>query len=304
MSTNYLESLRNAALKLSSESPVTNYGENEWKPTDVPTKIRFLPLPEIEGVLNYPYVTHSFHYLPGVRDDGKDMKLFVPKKVLKDGIEVDDPIDLFVKKLYDTKGEEERKIAGTIKRKRHFYFNVLVYEEGKDPVQKVLIDTSSEGKLAQRVCSIMGIPFCKSIEDRWFPFKDWRFDEDQMYYDLVSTDTGYDFKVKKSITGSDNWNFHYNDSNPITKGPRALSKNELELLKNSPDLHSYVKYERDYNTINSYLTKFINVSSGTSTKPTAQKPSSFSVSQTASNASSSNEDDISDEDLRAQLLGD
>jgi len=296
--SSYLEQLRAAATKMVNDKPAVNYSENEWKPTETPTKIRFLPIPEKEGELNYCYVTHSFHYLPGVRDDGKDMKLFVPKKVIQNGIEVEDPIDSFVKKLYDTKGEEERKIAGTIKRKRHFYFNVLVYEEGKDPQLKVLIDTSSEGKLAQRVCSIMGIPFCKSIEDRWFPFKDWRFDEDQMYYDLVSLDTGYDFKVKKSITGNDNWNFHYNDSNPITKGPRALSKTELDLIKGAQDLHTYVKYEKDWNVIDGYLKKFIN--NQTTSAPVQQPPKSSPALSKAVVA----DDDISDDDLRAQLLGD
>jgi hypothetical protein len=296
--SNYLEQLRAAATKMVNDTPTVSYGENEFKPTETPTKIRFLPIPERAGELNYPYVTHSFHYMPGVRDDGKDMKLFVPKKVIQNGIEVEDPIDSFVKKLYDTKGEEERKIAGTIKRKRHFYFNVLVYEEGKDPQLKVLIDTSSEGKLAQRVCSIMGIPFCKSIEDRWFPFKDWRFDEDQMYYDLVSLDTGYDFKVKKSITGNDNWNFHYNDSNPITKGPRALSKSELDLIKGAQDLHTYVKYEKDWNVIDGYLKKFIN--NQTTSAPVQQPPKSSPALSKAAVA----DDDISDDDLRAQLLGD
>lgn len=298
MTSNYLEQLRAAATKLVNETTPT-YGEGEWKPTEVPTKIRILPLKEKEGVLNYPYVTHSFHYLPAVKD-GKDTKVFVPKKVLKDGIEVEDPIDYFVKKLYDTKGEDERKIAGTIKRKRHFYFNVLVYEEGKDPVQKVLIDTSSEGKLAQRVCSIMGIPFCKSIEDRWFPFKDWQFDPDQMYYDLVSVDSGFDFKIKKSITGKDNWNFHYNDSVPLTKGPRPLSEMELNLWKNAHDLHSYVKYETDYHKIDDLLKKFISIH-GSSPENNDHKPS---PKQTNNFVNKIADDDVSDDDLRAQLLGD
>jgi hypothetical protein len=41
--------------------------------------------------------------------------------ILKDGREIEDPIDAFVRKLYDTKIESEKKIASSLKRKRAFY---------------------------------------------------------------------------------------------------------------------------------------------------------------------------------------
>ena len=293
------------------ESPKSYSNEHEWSPTEVPTKVRFLPVPEVDGKLNFPYVTHTYHYLRGGRDDGKDIKLFVPKKVLRDGSEVEDPIDVFVRKLYDTKIESEKKVASELKRKRAFYFNALVYEDGSNPQLKVIVDTSGEGKLARRVCSVMGLPFCKDTEDRWFPDKDFSYDPDKPYYDLVSESEGYDFKIKKSVTGKDPWNFDYNESFPITnKGQRPLSSIELKLSQSAQNLYSYVKYESDYYKVEEYLNRAISKLSSEGFSATKSESKSYSVSAPYGTTKKSGpvvaapavEEELDEDDLRAQLL--
>lgn len=306
MSANdYLEKLRQQAMAALDNGPKRYASENEWAPTDIPTRVRFLPLPEKEGKLNFPYMTHTYHYLQGGRDDGKDIKLFVPKKVNKDGVLVDDPIDLFVRKLYDTKIDSETKIAASLKRKRGFYFNAIVYEEGISPQLKVIVDTSGEGKLARRICSVMGIPFCKDIDDRWFPDKDFQYDPDKPYFNLIDTTAGFDFKIKKSITGKNPWDFNYNESFPVSnKGPRALSDVEVNMMKSAPDLHNYVSYENDYYKVEEYLNRVIgNLGSikldSSNPKSVPSTPKTNFVPPTQQ---SHTEDDLSEDDLRAQLL--
>lgn len=306
MSANdYLEKLRQQAMAALDNGPRKYSSENEWAPTDIPTRVRFLPLPEKEGKLNFPYMTHTYHYLQGGRDDGKDIKLFVPKKVMKDGVAVEDPIDVFVRKLYDTKIESETKIAASLKRKRAFYFNAIVYEEGVSPQLKIIIDTSGEGKLARRICSVMGIPFCKDIEDKWFPDKDFQYDPDKPYFNLIDIAGGYDFKIKKSIKGKNPWDFDYNESFPITnKGTRPLADVELNMIKSAPDLYNYVSYENDYYKVEEYLNRAIShvsISKPSGTTSTPKAPTSVKTPAAAYVAQAS-EDDLSEEDLRAQLL--
>jgi hypothetical protein len=306
MSANdYLEKLRQQAMAALDSGPRKYTSENEWVPTDIPTRVRFLPLPEKEGKLNFPYMTHTYHYLQGGRDDGKDIKLFVPKKVTKDNTLVEDPIDVFVRKLYDTKIESETKIAASLKRKRAFYFNAIIYEEGVSPQLKVIVDTSGEGKLARRICSVMGIPFCKDIDDRWFPDKDFQYDPDKPYFNLIDISAGYDFKIKKSIKGKNPWDFDYNESFPITnKGTRPLSDVEINMIKGAPDLYNYVTYETDYHKVEEYLNRVIaNLGSVKLDAPSPKAPPLTSKTTAAPYVQSSSvEDDLSEEDLRAQLL--
>jgi hypothetical protein len=292
MST-YLEKLRAAAQEKTKNQQSQNFGENEWTPGEISTRIRILPLPDKgDGSPSYPYVTHSFHYIEGGRDDGKDIKLWVPKKVNKDGAQVDDPIDVVVAKLYDTKQEGEKTIAGKIKRKRNFFFNALIYEEGKEPQLKTVIDSSADGKLARQVCQIMGIPFCKDTNDGWFPDQKNDYDPDGNYYDLVSTSDGFDFKVKKTITGKNPWDFNYSESFALSKGARPLNKAELELAKKAPDLDNYVKYETDFHKIEGYLNRFLS-NVGLVDRPSKGKVNAAPV-----------ESDIDDDDLREALLKD
>ena len=297
----YLEKLRASAIKTLEENPKYS-SDIEWAPTEVPTKVRFLPLPEVEGKLNFPYVTHSYHYLQGANENGKDIKLYVPKKVIRDGREVEDPIDSFVRKLYDTKIESEKKIASSLKRKRAFYFNALVYEDGVTPQLKVIIDTSGEGKLARRICSVMGIPFCKDIDDKWFPDKDFVYDPDKPYFDLVSMTEGFDFKIKKSITGKDPWNFDYNESFPITnKGFRILTDAELTLASKASDLHSYVNYTSDFNEVEAYLNRAI-ANVGGQPLDVTQKTVSAPKVNAPKISNPALDEELDEDDLRAQLL--
>jgi hypothetical protein len=306
MSANsYLEKIRQQAINALQETPKSYNNDAEWSPTETPTKVRFLELPEVSGKLNFPYITHTHHYLKGGREDGKDIKLFVPKKVIKNGVEVEDPIDAFVRKLYDTKVESERKVASEFKRKRAFYFNALVYEDGINPQYKVIIDTSGEGKLARRICSVMGLPFCKDIDDKWFPDKDFSFDPDKPYYDLINASNGYDFKIKKSVTGKDPWNFDYNESFPITnKGARPLTEAELNMTRNAKDLYSYVAYENDYFKVEEYLNRAISRLGGEiEQRVESPKYNVPNVKKAVPTITPTHvEEELDEEDLRAQLL--
>lgn len=308
MSSSILDALRQQAQQSLQETPSSR--ENEWIPTEKATKIRLLPLPKApDGSPTYPYRTHSFHWIEKGRDDGKDIKLWVPKMVSKDGILVADPIDEFVKKLYDTKLENEKKIAGKVKRKRNFFFNVIVYEEGKEPQLKVMIDSSADGKLARKICTIMGIPFCKDLEDKWFPDKNWKFDPDQTYYDLIDVKSGYDLKVKKTSVGGNPWDFNYDESFVITKGPRPLSQQELELYNSAPNLDNIVNLENNYYKIMEYFNRFL-VSVGALDAPKRTETSSYEMPRSESKPTipsktmatvSSEDDDLDEEDLRAAL---
>lgn len=308
MSSSILDALRQQAQQTIQEAPTTR--DNEWLPTTTATKIRILPQPKAQdGSPTYPYRTHSFHWIEKGRDDGKDIKLWVPKMVKKDGILVADPIDEFVKKLYDTKLETEKKIAGKVKRKRNFFFNVIVYEEGKEPQLKVMIDSSADGKLARKICAIMGIPFCKDIEDKWFPDKTWKFDPDQTYYDLIDIKTGYDFKVKKTTSGSDPWSFNYDESFVITKGPRPLTSTELEMYASAPNLDNVVNLENDYHKIMEYFNRFL-VSVGALDAPKKTESRSYeaprnesrpTIPSKSSPSVSNEDDDLDEDDLRAAL---
>lgn len=303
MSSSILDALRQQAQQSLQQAP--SIRDNEWMPTSVPTKIRILPLPKnSDGSPTYPYRTHSFHWIEKGRDDGKDIKLWVPKMVKKDGALVPDPIDEFVKKLYDTKLESDKKIAGKVKRKRNFFFNVIVYGEGTEPELKVMIDSSADGKLARKICTIMGIPFCKDLEDNWFPDKNWKFDPDQSYYDLIDTKTGFDFKVKKTPTGSDPWSFNYDESFVITKGPRALNSMELALYESAPNLDNVVSLETDYYKIMECFNRFL-VSAGAIDAPKKTEPrapeSRPTIPSKAVATVSSEDDDLDEDDIRAAL---
>jgi hypothetical protein len=308
MSNSLLDALRAQASQSIQEETEKGSAsrENEWLPTDKPTKIRLLPLqPLKDGTPTYPYRTHSFHWLEKGRDDGKDIKLWVPKKVNKDGVLVNDPIDDFVKKLYDTKLESEKKIAGKFKRKRNFFFNAIIYEEGKDPQLKVLIDSSADGKLARKICTIMGIPFCKDIEDKWFPDKNWKFDPDQTYYDLIDIKAGFDLKIKKTSIGSDPWAFNYDESFVITKGPRALSAEEKVLFDSSPNLDNFVNVETDYYKVMEYFNRSL-ASIGVIDSPKKETKSEVksykSIPEVKTSAAV--DDDLDEDDLRAALSDD
>lgn len=316
--TSYLEQLRQVALKEMTETKTTTYtNENEFYPEEnKPVKVRILPRFKEDGTFEYPYVTHSYHYLEKGLDGEKDIKLFVPRKVFSKDVNayINDPIDDHVAEMYKTGTEAIKKFAGKVKRKRSFYFNALVYNDEGKPELKVLVDNSSDGKLASRICSIMGIPFCKDTQDRWFPDKKWEYDPDAAYFDLVDIDEGFDLKIIKKKNGINPWDISYDQTFPVSnKGARPLSAEDKKAMyingKNiGHDLNTYVKYVDNYDVVmkhfNLSMTK-ANIGNSTSTKPETQtseipvtkvKKPEVTVAATP--------DDFNEDELKAQLLAD
>ena len=319
--TSYLEQLRQVALKEMTETKTTsnsNKNENEFYPEEnKPVKIRILPRFKEDGTFEYPYVTHSYHYLEKGFDGEKDIKLFVPRKVFSKEVNahINDPIDDRVAEMYKTGTDAIKTFAGKIKRKRSFYFNALVYTDEGKPELKVLIDNSSDGKLASRICSIMGIPFCKDTQDRWFPDKKWEYDPDATYFDLVDIEEGFDLKIIKKKNGINPWDISYDQTFPVAnKGARALSAEDKKVMYINGqhighDLNAYVKYVNSYDDVmkhfNLCMTKANIGNGGSNTKPETQtselpvtkvKKPEVTVAATP--------DDFNEDELKAQLLAD
>jgi hypothetical protein len=319
--TSYLEQLRQVALKEMTETKTTtsaNKNENEFYPEEnKPVKIRILPRFKEDGTFEYPYVTHSYHYLEKGFDGEKDIKLFVPRKVFSKEVNayINDPIDDRVSEMYKSGTDAIKTFAGKIKRKRSFYFNALVYNEEGKPELKVLIDNSSDGKLATRICSIMGIPFCKDTQDRWFPDKKWEYDPDATYFDLVDIEEGFDLKIIKKKNGINPWDISYDQTFPVSnKGPRPLSAEDKKVMyingqNIGHDLNTYVKYVNNYDDVMKYfnlcMTK-ANINGGASNTKTETQTSeapAAKVKKPEVNVAST-PDDFNEDELKAQLLAD
>lgn len=322
--TSYLEQLRQVALKEMTETKTTTSYNNEkefYPEENKPVKVRILPRFKEDGTFEYPYVTHSYHYLEKGLDGEKDIKLFVPRKVFSKEVNsyINDPIDDHVAKMYQTGNDKVKAFAGKIKRKRSFYFNVLVYNEEGKPELKVLVDNSSDGKLASRICSIMGIPFCKDTHDRWFPDKKWEYDPDATYFDLVDLEEGFDLKIIKKKNGINPWDISYDQTFPVTnKGSRALSETDKKAMYINGqsigyDLDNYIKYATDHDVIMKHFNLSLakagviggvevsesqtSVTPKTTPTPTKTvKPAQVSVAATP--------DDFNEDELKAQLLAD
>lgn len=290
----YVEALRaklQAQAKEKTNSNKEQANSNEFIPPIGTTKIRILPPVDPNDL---PYYTHSYNYLKEVgepKDDGKrsDKMLFSAKYFNVDGKRVKNPIDEFVAKLYKTNDASNKATASSIKRKRRYYLNALVYnvETGK-PEFKVIVDNSNEGKLVRVICAAMGLPFMRDVEDGWFDKSSSEIDEDRRYFDLVDIEKGCDFKIIKDKIGEDAWAITYEKSFAIEK-PRALTSEEKELLDQRVDLKTYVEYEEDFDVVQNYLSAFLDngahdssamLSRSTPTetprvprKPTVSKPS-------------------------------
>lgn len=319
--TSYLEQLRQVALKEMAEpktSSSTNKNEKEYYPEEnKPLKVRILPRFKDDGTFEYPYVTHTYHYLEKGLDGEKDIKLFVPRKVFSKEVNayINDPIDDHVAKMYETGNDTVKQFAGKIKRKRSFYFNALVYNEEGQPELKVLIDTSSDGKLATRICSIMGIPFCKDTQDRWFPDKKWEYDPDATYFDLVDLEEGFDLKVIKKKNGINPWDISYDQTFPVSnKGPRALNDADKKAMYINGkaigyDLNTYVKYVNNYDDVMKHFNLCLTKSMiGGQATPTAERPESQTSNapkaKKAEVTVAATPDDFNEDELKAQLLAD
>ena len=321
--TSYLEQLRQVALKEMTEpkATTTNKNEKEYYPEENKgVKVRILPRFKDDGTFEYPYVTHTYHYLEKGLDGEKDIKLFVPRKVFSKEVNayVNDPIDDHVAKMYETGNDAIKSFAGKIKRKRSFYFNVLVYNDEGQPELKVLVDTSSDGKLATRICSIMGIPFCKDTQDRWFPDKKWEYDPDATYFDLVDLEEGFDLKIIKKKNGINPWDISYDQTFPVSnKGPRALNDTDKKAMyingkSVGHDLNTYVKYVNNYDDVMKHFNLALAKSSigGGAIVQSVERPESQTSNTPVTKvkkpevAVAATPDDFNEDELKAQLLAD
>ena len=307
----YAQKLR-SKMKKEAEDQVNNFGANsiEWSPKDVGSyKIRILPpvtTNEKGQVVDNPeglfYDTHSFHFLDGVGDEGKGRYVFSKKKYTVDDKQVKDPIDEAVSQWYASKDDMQIAIAKKAKRKRKFYFNILLLEENGKAIPteeafKVMVDTSGEGKLTRRICDEMGVPFYKDVEDKWVDKNSVDIDEEKEYKDLIDIDNGHDFKIQKSKTGNDAWDISYEKSFAIQK-PRALTDEEKAQLKKRIDLSKHVAYEQDYSKVRDLLDKFIDHAASKAKQPES-KPESKAQKTEPKKAAVDN--DISEEELLKEL---
>ena len=321
--TSYLEQLRQVALKEMTEpkATTTNKNEKEYYPEENKgVKVRILPRFKDDGTFEYPYVTHTYHYLEKGLDGEKDIKLFVPRKVFSKEVNayVNDPIDDHVAKMYETGNDAIKSFAGKIKRKRSFYFNALVYNDEGQPELKVLVDTSSDGKLATRICSIMGIPFCKDTQDRWFPDKKWEYDPDATYFDLVDLEEGFDLKIIKKKNGINPWDISYDQTFPVSnKGPRALNDADKKAMYINGktvghELNTYVKYVNNYDDVMKHFNLALAKSSigGGAIVQSVERPESQTSNTPVTKvkkpevAVAATPDDFNEDELKAQLLAD
>lgn len=318
----YLERQREALAKRAEEAKnKSGNRDKEFLPEVGTTKIRILPPLNPEDLF---YHTHTYHWLKRVGeedDNGKrrDVMLFTRKTYEVDGKKKNDPIQAFVDKLYDTKLEDNKRTAGELKTKRRFYLNILLLDE-TDPEKKhrLLVDNTNQGKLMRRICSIMGIPFMRDVDDEWFDKDSINIDPDKRYFDLIDPEVGHDLKIVKKKTGDDDWAISFEDTFAVDK-PRALTPEEREYLPKVYDLRNLptVKYEESYEKVNEYLETWLaeNGNGNESRKPSASASRASNARASAENehrereaqnsSSSATEDEpISEEALAASLDSD
>lgn len=246
-------------LKAQANDALNSRNPLEFIPPLGKTNVRFLPPIDENDMF---YYTHGYHYLPGADDKTPGKYIYTHKNYIVDGKKLKDPIDVAVSQWYETGNATKDKailnIAGTTKRKHHYVFNVILLDE-PDPEKKyrVLVDRSNDGKLARIVCTAMGLPFFRSIQDNWVDKTSLDIDEDKDYFDLIDIDNGFDFKIVKTQVGEKSWDVSFADSFPIKKA-RPLSKEERELLDKRIDLKTYVDYEEDYFAVKAALDAFVN----------------------------------------------
>ena len=212
-------------------------------------KLRLLPPINEEDV--FFYRTHSYNYLQGLGDNGTDL-MFHSKKQLRDSNDkfVKNPIDVLVADIYKSDDKDLiSKIASPSKRKRKFYCNALILEEGKPSRYITFVDATNRGEVMKKICELMDIPFARDTEDGWF--------EDVVAadepVDLLSIEDGYDFTITKVKNGKDNWDVEYKVT--PSRNSRALTKDEKKLLASRVDLENLIKYEDSLEVVKDMLRK-------------------------------------------------
>ena len=271
----------------------------EWTPPVGTTRIRILP-PKSEDD-DFFYATHSFHYMPkDISKIGTTEKLEGTYLWTRKFYEVDakgktvrkkDPVDEAVAEWYDLGRKNDDKemfaLAGTLKRKRNYFFNVLVLtkdeESGEEKSEyRILVDRSNEGKLARIICRKMGVAFFRDIEDKWVDKGSDVFDEDDEFFDLIDVEAGHDIKIVKT-QGKKNWDVSY-DQSVVVRKPRALTDEERETAEQAVDLQTYISYEEDYGAVKKALEKLIGEGDEddgdeTPTKESGRKPAKKEVTE-------------------------
>lgn len=251
--SNALDELRDDMITASNEKKGSSENELEGlklKPSLKTYIVRILP-PQRMKEMRCFYATPSYNFI-------NDEPLFSLKKF---GDKFN-PIDSYVRKTYksaEERGDETlKKKMMAIKRKRNYYFEILLLgvndELFEEPMYKIFIDTSNRGLLAKKLCAIMGVPFFKDVDDRWVDENSKKIDTDKEYVNLIDVKAGCDVKITKTKWGEKNWEIDY-DVTPLTKkGPRALTKKEVEIIKaNRVDLFSVEEYVTDIKVVEATL---------------------------------------------------
>jgi len=238
---------------------------NEFTIKEGITAVRLLPPQNPEDIF---YQTHSYHFLEGMGEEQKGIYVFSRKKYTVNGKEFACPIDEAVREMYKSKEEFIKKIAQSAKRKRHFYANALLInanlEEDESPL-KILKDTTNQGKLINKICMLMGIPFFKDTEDDWVDKNSLTQDPDAEYYDLLDLTEGRDLKINREKSGVNPWDISFDRTIPLK--PRTLTKEEMQLASQVPDLKTIVSYEEDYDKVKNLFDEFLDLKmTGTSPK--------------------------------------
>ena len=273
----YSDKMRESLLKQTAEKELSGSGfevdPRIWSPDFGTYRIRLLPPigtdfkknPMSVSETDNFFHTVKFHWMPNSLADlntTSGRMIFVAKKCVdKDGNERSNPIVDCVAEFYSqskkTGDEKLKKLAGSIKTKRQFFTNIILYKDDGAFEFKVLCDKSSEGKLIRQLCITAGLPFLRDVEDFWVDKTSLEIDNDQVYCDLLDINEGFDFKLVKTKTGPEPWDISYDTSFAMKKSQRALTSEELELMKERVDLKTFIQTENSFETLETILNNFL-----------------------------------------------
>jgi len=322
MPKNFLDGIRNA---LNTEldnrkSNSDNTSDLEFVP-EIGKTYRVRIIPNLysfgkNGELQIPYWMDSFHYMDGVEQGGKGPYVYSKPDYEVDGKTVMCPIDKTVKDMYDSKESDLTAIAQKIKRKRHYKFNVILYEVDDEPVTpqyKILKDTSSQGKLAKFICDKMGIAFVADA----IQTKPWiaKFEEvkGKKVYDLLSQEGGHDLVIKRTkgrpikIEGQKEpiYEVEYGESFPY-ESPRDWDEKDFKIAEEAKDLKSLTKYIPTFEEVEAILAEYTEKlktkkSEGAPAQASAPKKAPTVSAPQARTQSDEEEAAPSEDDIIAQL---
>lgn len=322
MAKNFLDELRNSlnAEVETRKGESNNTSDLEFVPEIGKTyKVRIIPGDFKFGKdknLSLFYWMDSFHYMEGVEQGGKGPYVYSKPDYVVDGKNVMCPIDKTVKDMYDSKEKDLTAIAQKIKRKRHYKFNVILYEVDGEPVTpqyKILKDTSSQGKLAKLICDKLQIPFvADAIQTK--PWID-KFEEvkGKKAYDLLSQEGGHDLVIKRikgrpiKIEGKKEQinEVDYSQSF-VYEEPRDWSEEDYKIAEEARDLTTLTQYIPTFEEAEKILAEFsanLKKNPNQSSQATSSAPKSAvrppSVPQKV--ATSDEEEVASEDDIIAQL---